>query len=110
MQERKPGCICELDTESGEPVVDNYAECPVHKPDAITPRETANELIKKFYALEPYEVMEPERRKTAYNKSKDAATIAVNEILSVLDAFQRNEYGKILIPHYEQAKKEIPTL
>lgn len=107
---RIPGCICELDEETSEPVVENYAECPVHKPDAITPREAANELIKKFYALEPYEVMEPERRKTAYNKSKDAATIAANEILSVLGSFKNHKYGKVLIPHYEEVIKEIPNL
>jgi hypothetical protein len=111
MQERKPGCICELDTESGEPVVDNYAECPVHKPDAITPKDTAQVLFDKFDGIE----CEPDdhyydQRATCKHQAKKSADICVDEILSVLDAFQTHAYAKVLIPYYKEVKQEIQNL
>ena len=110
MQERKPGCICQLDEKTGEPVDPNYGECPVHKPDAITPKDTAIELINKYKPLVtqwdcyhdvPAEIM---------IDSKKCANICVDEILSVLDTFQTHEYAKVLIPHYRQVKEEIKSL
>jgi hypothetical protein len=110
MQERKPGCICELDTESGEPVVDNYAECPVHKPDAITPKDTAHSIINKFYQLRSYETMSNSVKRVAWGTSKESANIVVDEILSVLDTFQTHAYAKVLIPYYKEVKQEIQNL
>jgi hypothetical protein len=105
MQERKPGCICELDTESGEPVVDNYAECPVHKPDAVTPFETATSLVKSFI---PYAEVDTVHGSSYY--AKECAKICVGEILSVLDTFQTHAYAKVLIPYYNEVKQEIQNL
>jgi hypothetical protein len=110
MQERKPGCICELDTETGEPLVANYAECPVHKPDAILPKDAAKRLVYKFYSLRPIEIMDDEAKKVAWGVSKLTANICVDELLSVLEPFQRHEYAKVLIPYYNEVKKEIQNL
>lgn len=97
MKERQPGCICELD-DYGDPMVVHYPLCPVHKPDANTPKETANELVLKF------------SDDFAIDQGRHAALICVDEILDVLDAFQTHEYAKILIPYYQQVKEEINKL
>ena len=105
MQERKQGCICELDTETGEPLVANYAECPVHKPDAISPFDTAASLVKSFI---PYADVDAVGGTSYY--AKECANICVDEILSVLDTFQAHAYAKVLIPYYKEVKQEIPNL
>lgn len=98
MQERKPGCICELDTESGEPVVESYEMCPVHKADAPTPKSTANEIFMKYW-----DDCSPDH-------AKWCTAICIDEIIDVLKSFSAHEYAKVLLPHYEQAKLEIPNL
>lgn len=97
MKERQLGCICQLNDE-GYPIVSNYPECPVHKPDAITPKDTAIELMHKFW---------DDRNK---EDAKILCTICVNEILGILDSFQTHAYAKILIPYYQQVKEEINNL
>jgi hypothetical protein len=117
MQERKPSCICELDTETGEPVVANYAECQVHKPDAITPKDTAREFVDKFSTIgmcgcdcqADYDMTELLAKEQKDNQ-KQCAIIITDEILSVLDTFQAHAYAKILIPYYKEVKQEIHNL
>lgn len=110
MQERKPGCICELNSETGEPEVENYEMCPVHKKDAPTPKNTANQLVNKLYGLRAWELMGEKERKVAYGIAKESAIINVNDILSILEPFSRYEYAKVLIPHYQAVKEEIQNL
>lgn len=95
MQERKPGCICELDEKTVEPLVADYEECPVHKPDAPDPKKEAERLVNEFSLTVDGSV------------SRECALIAVDEVLGILDTFQRHEYGKVLIPFYQQVKVEI---
>jgi hypothetical protein len=110
MKERIPGCICELNEQTGEPIVEKYEMCPVHKPEAPSPKNEANGLVNKFYMLRAIEVMSDIQRKTAYEIAKESATIYVNELLNVLESFQRHEYAKILIPFYHEVRKEIEAL
>lgn len=98
MQERKPGCICELDSESGNPVVEKYEMCPVHKVDAPTPRSTANEIFMKYWD------------DCTAEHAKWCAEICIDEIINVIKTFGGHSYAIVLLPHYEQAKKEIPSL
>jgi hypothetical protein len=111
MQERQPGCICELNSETGEPIVSNYAECPVHKPDAITPKDTAKRLVFQYkqYADWNNDYGSAEE-KTNTEKAKKCAIVCVDEILNVLDTFQTHEYAKVLIPYYNSVKEEINKL
>jgi hypothetical protein len=109
MQERKPGCICELDKTTGEPLVANYGECPYHKPDAITPKQTADALIKEFSAINEW--VGGEGFISAGNKiGKKSADMCVDKLLGLLDTFQNHEYAKVLIPYYKEVKKEIELL
>ena len=110
MQERKQGCICELDVKTGEPVYPDYPECPVHKSDGPTPWDTANKLVNKLYGLRAWELMDEKDRKVAYGIAKESAIVNVNDILSILEPFGRHEYAKVLIPHYEAVKEEIQKL
>jgi hypothetical protein len=98
MQERKVGCICELNSETGEPIVANYAECPVHKPDAITPKDTANDIFMDYFD------------DCTKEHAKWCAAKCVDHILSVLGTFQTHEYAKVLIPYYTEVKNEINKL
>ena|ERR1700760_1795639 len=100
MSERQFGCICEL-KENGEPVVLGYALCPVHKPDALTPKVVAQGLVEKFYK---------DKTPDGWADAKSSALISVTNILEILEAFTGTPYGKILIPFYEQVKQEIPLL
>jgi hypothetical protein len=95
MQERKPGCICELNQETGEPIDPHYAECPVHQEDAFNPKIEAKELIEEFLVDMPLAV------------AKKVALKIVDEILRVTDSLKTNEYCKVLIPYYEDVKREI---
>lgn len=99
MQERKPGCICELDPKTGEPIDPHYGECIVHRPDAPDPKTTAKKLIDKMTGA----------CCKCSADGVDAAKECVDEILNVLEPFQRHEYAKVLIPFYRQVKKEIET-
>ncbi len=101
MQERKPGCICELNSETVEPVVANYAECPVHKPDAISPKDTAIRLVDGFYNV--YGGIQR-------HQAQECAIMEVNDILSILEPFKGHEYAKVLIPFYQNVKQEIQNL
>lgn len=109
MQERKPGCICQLDT-NGEPTLENYAECPVHKPDAPDPKVTAQKLLLEFGKLDSTIKFSIEQLRFLKGNTKRCALINVNDILSILDGFQRHEYAKVLIPFYQNVKKEIESL
>ena len=107
MQERKPGCICELDTETGEPLVSKYEMCPVHKSDAPNPNNTAQEIVDKYVnALRRKGAAE----NTIINDAVECGLLEVDAIISVLDTFQRHEYAKVLIPFYNQVKEEIEKL
>jgi hypothetical protein len=108
MQERQPGCICEL-SEQGEPLVANYGECPVHKSDAVTPKKTASDLFEKI-SFEMIPDGLSVRTPSVINKSKQMCLIVVDEILNVLDTFQRHEYAKVLIPFYTEVKNEISKI
>ena len=110
MKQRKPGCICELNPETNNPLVDNYAMCPVHKPDAPDPKKVANYLVNRFYSLRAYETMSDSGKRAAYNVSKESAVIATEEILSLIGALTLNEYIKELIPFYQRVKEEIQSL
>lgn len=99
MQERKPGCICELNSETGEPEVENYEMCPVHKIDAPTPKGTAIEIYNKYKDISP-------NPSAAYEYTK----ICIDEIIDVIKTFGGHSYAIVLLPHYEQAKKEISAL
>jgi len=94
MKDRQQGCICELNSE-GNPLISNYAECPVHKPDAITPKDMASEILVDFFD------------DCTKEHAKWCATKCVDYVLSALDVFQTHEYAKILIPYYKQVKEEI---
>lgn len=93
MKERQPGCICELHPETGEPLVANYAECPVHRPDAPSPKEEAERIVEQV----------------CLGKALIADKV-VDEILSVLDTVKHHEYAKVLIPFYQKVKEEINSL
>jgi flagellar motor switch protein FliG len=110
MKERQPGCICELN-EQGEPIVANYAECPIHKPDAITPKDTAHKLLMKFLVV-PDEAMFSDSHAAWTDKilATRFANECVDEILYVLDTFQTHEYAKVLIPYYTEVKNEISKI
>ena len=99
MKERKPGCICELNSETGEPEVENYEMCPVHKSDAPTPIITAFEIYQKFAPISSNKLA-----------AQEGAEICINEIINVIKTFGGHSYAIVLLPHYEQAKKEIPHL
>lgn len=99
MQQRKPGCICELDTKTGEPIVENYEMCQVHKIEAPTPRSTAIEILNKYRDIAPNKL-------AAYAYSE----ICIDQIIDVIKTFGGHSYAIVLLPHYEQAKKEIPLL
>jgi len=75
MKQRKPGCICELDEKTVEPIVSNYEMCPVHKPDAPDPKKEAARLIDEFSLTVDGAV------------SKECALIAVGEIMKVLPMY-----------------------
>lgn len=106
MQERKIGCICELDADSGEPLVANYGECLVHKLDAITPKDTANDIYNRL--MQKLKITDLRAGTNPY--VKECAEYCVDEILSVLDTFQTHAYAKVLIPFYNEVKKEIQNL
>ncbi len=99
MQERKQGCICELDSETGEPVVENYEMCPVHKSDAPTPKNTVFEIYQKFLVVAPSKIA-----------AQECTEICINEIINAIKTFGGHSYAIVLLPHYEQAKKEILSL
>jgi hypothetical protein len=87
MTDRIPGCICELDSKTGNPVVLGYAMCPIHKPDVVTPLDTAKRLVNKFVDgldLEMYETHE------VISRAKACAIICAQEILAYYldDQFQ----------------------
>lgn len=107
--ERKQGCICELD-EKGNPLVADYAECPVHKPDAPNPKNVSQYFINRHYGLRAIGGMSASERSLAYGIAKQSATIMVEEIISMLNTFKQHEYAKILIPFYEQVKIGISEL
>jgi hypothetical protein len=75
MQDRTIGCICQL-TEDGTPVLKDYAECPVHRPE-VTPRGKALELIEKYST---YAVMWTGELETQNNNVKQCALIAAEEV------------------------------
>jgi hypothetical protein len=100
MKERQPGCICELD-DYGDPLVVHYPLCPVHKPDALTPKDTAKTLLAEVYKTHSGLPVED---------AKAFCFLIVNEMLDILDAFQTHEYAKVLIPYYNQVKEEINNL
>jgi len=86
MPDRIPGCICELN-ENGDPVVPGYGMCQIHKPDVVTPRDTAKRLVNKFFHgldLEMHETHE------VISIAKSCATICAQEILTYYpdDQFQ----------------------
>lgn len=113
MQERKPGCICELDPITGNPTFNNYAECPVHKLDAPDPKLTAKGLIDEFKPLVTTWDCYHDCPRDEGDVTKDAAKcadIVVDKILDVLDTFQRYEYAKILIPFYKEVRDEITKM
>jgi hypothetical protein len=108
MQERKPGCICELIPETGEPVDPNYGECPVHRSDAPDPKKFASDYIKMF---EPHQNWDDYDSTGKWiNHGKLSALKMVDEIILVLGSFQTNQYGKVLIPFYQKVKEEINAL
>lgn len=109
MQERKPGCICELDKTTGEPLVASYGECPYHKPDAVTPKDTAEILVDKFMDWAS-QGRDGDDYKWQKGCAKQCALIAADEILGILATFQNHEYAKVLIPYYKEVKEEISKL
>lgn len=104
MKERQQGCICELHPESGEPLVIDYGECPVHKPEAIDPKTTAKTFYDDYKRILH---IENDMRPSANPFAKECAVRMVDEILSVLESFNHHEYGKVLIPFYQKVKEEI---
>lgn len=110
MQERKEGCICQLDAETGEPVVENYGECPVHK-QSLTPADTAKSLVLEMGRTFDKDVQfNEQQRRWLQGYIKKNAIVCVDQILSVLDTFQTHAYAKVLIPFYNEVKKEIQVL
>lgn len=107
MQERKPGCICELDPKTGEPVDAHYGECIVHRPDAPSPKREAEIFVNKFVGkLSCWNVPGT----MSMNLAKSCAGEMTTEILNVLDSFKNHEYGKVLIPFYQNVQREIELL
>lgn len=98
MQERKQGCLCELD-EQGRPLVEKYEKCPVHKSEAPTPKDTACAILSPYNGIAP-------NRLAAYQ----CAEICIDQIIDVIKTFGGHSYAIVLLPHYEQAKKEIRLL
>lgn len=97
MKQRKLGCICELDEKTGEPIVANYAMCPVHKPDALDPKKEAERLINEFSLTVDGAV------------SRECAMIAVDEILNIIDGFWHYE-AEATVVFYKRVKEEIQSL
>lgn len=110
MQERKPGCICELDPKTGEPVDAHYEECQIHKPDAPDPNKEAERIYNRFMDQYQYPTMSDYGKNLSHGHCKKDAIYVVEEILNVLDTFQRHEYGKILIPFYKEVRDAIEKL
>lgn len=70
----------------------------------MTPEQTAKDLLWKYLpVLEGW----TDDQKTAL--AKKCAVIAVDEMLSLLEPFSRHEYGKILLPYYQQVKQILQT-
>jgi hypothetical protein len=109
MKERIPGCICELNEQTGEPIVEKYEMCPVHKSEAPNPKNTAEELVEKFYMIVDCDLHAHEGRICSH-QAQTCALFHVDEILTMLESFQRHEYVKILIPFYHEVRNEIEAL
>lgn len=108
MEQRKPGCICELDPETGEPVVPNYAMCPVHKPEAPRPDKFAKEYIRLFEANINWEDFDEKGARIKHEKL--CALKLVDEIILVLENFGNDPYAKGLIAFYDNIKEEMQKL
>ena len=82
MPDRTPGCICELDPKTGEPVVLGYAMCPIHKPDVVTPFDTAKELVEKFDSIDDCDNHQSYEGHICSHQAKQCAIICAQVILS----------------------------
>lgn len=76
-----------------------------------TPQEKANKLVEKFYQTTPNEawINQPiglAKEYKAYNQAKECALIAVDEIISVIDAETNYKTWEF----YKQVKQEIEKL
>lgn len=110
MQERKPGCICELSTETGEPLVANYAECLVHKSESVDTKQEANSFIYKFYQLRPLELMTDDQRSVAWGIAKKSAEISMSKMIELLEKYGDRSYTNTIIPYYKNIYSEIQKL
>jgi hypothetical protein len=108
MQERKPGCICELNSETGDPEVENYEMCPVHKSDAPNPKQFAEDYIKMFEPNINWEDYDEKGKRIDH--AKRCAIKLVDEILNILEPFKRNGYVDAIIVFYRKVKEELNAL
>lgn len=102
--ERKQGCICELD-EKGNPLVANYAECPVHKPDAPDPKKFAQDYIKMFEPNSNWEDFDETGKRIEHEKL--CAIKLVDEILLILTSSNMKPFTATWVIFYESVKEEI---
>jgi hypothetical protein len=79
----------------------------LHKSDAPDPKIEANRLVNKYVYQSSW--IEASNG-TIVSAACGYALFAVDEILNVLDTFQRHEYAKVLIPFYQDVKKEIELI
>ena len=108
MPNRIPGCVCELDPKTSEPVVLGYAMCPIHKPDSPDPKLFAKDYIKMF---EPNANWEDWDDKGERIKHENICAIKmVNEILLILTSENMKPFTSAWVSFYESVKKEIEIL
>lgn len=72
----------------------------------MTPKEKADELIDKMYYISRYDDKEDYNPAMAWERAKQCALIAVEEIMGTIDA----EDHVILYNYWQQVKQEIEKL
>lgn len=72
----------------------------------MTPKEKAAELIDKMYYIGRYDDKEDYNPAMAWERAKQCALIAVDEVLSTMD----EEDNYVLYKYWKEVKQEIEKL
>ncbi len=89
MEQRKYGCICELNPETGNPVVADYYMCPVHKPNDSLPG-----MFRKKPVMVEAVLFTDENKDRVYSWAKDIQN-------NVYHSFDDKNQPILLVPTLE---------
>jgi hypothetical protein len=99
MEQRKPGCICQLDDNTGIPVVEHYEECPVHRSEAPDPKKDARRIFDSIIYYTNNKAI-----------AKTCSIVCVDEVLTILRENENSFYNRALGSFYEQVRVELTNL